>query len=581
MSRKKRARRTSRAVEPAPEAMADARRRRRVARWAALALILAVQVAATVSALTPAPHNGGDNAGYLALAHSLVTTGSYTESWDPETPPHTKYPPVYPALLGAAMVLGAEGWGAFKAISVVFVVASALLTFLWAEGRRGAVFAAPVALLLALSPAVLWSSRWVLSDPLFLALTLFTLWAFQRAAEPGAGRGWVWAGAAAAVLATFTRTAGLPLVLAVAGWLALERRWRTLAAFLGAFALPSGLWWLRGQAGGGAQYVSEFWMVNPYQPDLGTVGVAGLFARMIENLKGYLLEHVPAGLAPYQGGALVALGVVLTLAALAGWALRIRRERTVAELFMPLYFGLILLWPAVWSGDRFALPLYPLVLFYAGEALVDGAKRVHRLAPWGVAVVVVIALAGPQLRSWSALVREASTCTRAVRASGPFACYSDGFQAFTLAARWLGENAPDGAAVFSRKPRIFYTLSGVPSRTYPLTPDPERFLDEAERGGIRYVVLDRVDGLGVRYVGSVVSARPEAFCTLAGLQGADGGRTEILGILGREAEASERRGAEEGTVIVDVCPPGMLRSTPRELPPYTTSRLPLLALPRP
>ena len=133
-------------AELAYEAAEEKRRGRRLAIGAAV-LVLVVQVAATVMALSPAPHNGGDNAGYLSLAHSLVTDGSYVEQWDPEARPHTKYPPVDPTILAGAMVLGAEGWGAFKAISVFFIVVSVFVTFLWALDRRGPRFALVLALL--------------------------------------------------------------------------------------------------------------------------------------------------------------------------------------------------------------------------------------------------------------------------------------------------------------------------------------------------------------------------------------------------------------------------------------------------
>ena len=80
-------------------------------------------------------------------------------------------------------------------------------------------------------------------------------------------------------------------------------------------------------------------------------------------------SHRPTGAAGIVGtdySALTALGVVLTAAAIAGWVLSIRDRVGVAELFFPLYAGLILLWPAVWAGDRFALPLYPLVFLVSG-----------------------------------------------------------------------------------------------------------------------------------------------------------------------------------------------------------------------
>ena len=374
-------------------------------------------------------------------------------------------------------------------------------------------------------------------------------------------------------------TAGLPLVLAVGAALGLARRWRVLAGFTGVFVVPNLLWWLRSQADGGAQYVSEFWMIDPYQPDLGRAGIGDLAARVLENLQGYVLVHIPAGLSPWSGGALTALGLVLMALALAGWVHRIQIRWTVVELFTPLYFGLILLWPAVWSGDRFALPLYPLMLFYAGEALVRGARRIDPRLALAAGVTAVAVLLLPSMQGWGQSVSRATACREGVRVAGPFACYGVGFQQFVSAARWIGENVPDESAVFSRKPRIFYTLSGVRSRTYPLSTDPERFFREARELGVSYVVLDRVDRLGGAYVGAVVRDRPWAFCGLAGV-GEGEIRTQILGIV---EDAVDPRGDTDSasTITLTACPQSMVRLEPRPLPAYSTARLPLLALPAP
>ena len=544
-----------------------------------LVVVALAHLAIALPALNPAPHNGGDNAGYLSLAHSLASGSGYVEAWDPGLAPHTKYPPLYPGMLAGAMGLGAEAWLTFKILSLLLVTVAITLCFVWVRDRNGLFFASCVSLVLAFSPALLWSTNWILSDPLFLALTLACLWSFHRTDHTASPGRWILAGCALAILSTFTRTAGLPLVLAVGAAFGLARRWRALAGFTAAFVVPNLLWWLRSRVGGGAQYVSEFWMIDPYQPDLGRAGIGDLWARVLENLQGYVFVHIPAGLSPWSGGALTALGLVLIAAAVTGWVARIRVRRTVAELFTPLYFGLILLWPAVWSGDRFALPLYPLVLFYAGEALLRGAKRVSPRLPLAAGVVAVAALLVPSIQGWGQSVRRATTCREVIRMSGPFACYGEGFLQFVSAARWVGENVPDGSAVFSRKPRIFYTLSGVRSRTYPLSGDPERFFREAREIGVSYVVLDRVDRLGGAYVGAVVRDRPWAFCGLAGV-GEGEVRTQILGIV---EGAADPGGGDDGapTISLAACPQSMVRVEPRPLPAYSAGRLPLLALPSP
>jgi 4-amino-4-deoxy-L-arabinose transferase-like glycosyltransferase len=572
--------------EPGP---VEASRAEAADRPAWLTPVLGVSVVALAAsmlwlALNPAPHNGGDNAGYLTLAHSLLESGDYVDRWHVSEPAHTKYPPLYPLVLAGAMALGAGTWGAFKVLSLIFVVASAAVVYLWVAERRSPWGAAAVALMIAISPAFVWASSWILSDPLFVFLTLFALWALERGEARREGEEarpvWTVLGAAAAILSTFARTAGLPLILAVGLYWAFRRRWRALAGFGIGFAVPSLLWWLRARGVGDVQYVSEFWMVDPYQPELGRAGFGDLVARVWQNAQGYALEHIPAGLTSYPAGFLSVIGLLLFVLASAGWLARSRRKLGVTEIFAPVYLGLILLWPVVWSGDRFALPLYPLVLFFAWEGLDLALGRVGRWAPTLAAAALASVLSIPALQGWSRSVEQAEACRAAVASNGPFACYHSGYLEFVAASRWLGENAVDGAAVFVRKPRIFHVLSGLRSRTYPFTQDAAQFLREAEALGVGYVILDRVDRLGLTYVGSVVSQRPDRFCSLVGFGSETGPRTEVLGLMA-EPPAGVSRSGEGATAGIGMCGPEWVTKQPRGLPPYSASALPLLSLPSP
>ena len=74
-------------------------------------------------------------------------------------------------------------------------------------------------------------------------------------------------------------------------------------------------------------------------------------------------------------------GLILAGLALGGWLASMRRRRGVAEYFFALSAGLILLWPVQWSGDRFALPLLPLLLRYATDALASLGRKLTRRAP--------------------------------------------------------------------------------------------------------------------------------------------------------------------------------------------------------
>jgi hypothetical protein len=552
--------------------------------------VLGVQFVLALLAFIPAPHNGGDNATYISLAHSLLESGTYRDVFDPGGLPHTKYPPVFPALLALWIALGARTWVALKTVPMVFTTVAVALTYLWASGRRGPWLGGAVALLFAASTALLDASHWILSEPPFLAFTLLSLWAFDRVGpwgprdaepeSPGSAaprrEGVLLAvGGAAATLAYFTRSAGLPLVVAALAWLAWRRRWRSGAALalgLGSLAL---LWWLRARGVTGlSPYSAEFWLLNPYDPSLGRVGPLGLLARFAGNALAYTTRWGPLGLVGSERGWVAPLGVAVVLLAAIGWALRVRATPGVAELFLPLYLGLILLWPEVWSGERFALPLYPLLLFYAAEAVLKGSSRAARPVARGVALLALLALAAPAGVAWARSLEVAAACRETVELAGPWACYGPGVEEFMAVAVWSGAALPEGSSVLTRKPSIFYLMSGVPSRTFPFSDDPEVLLAEARAAGSRYLLLDVWDQQAYLFPLRAVLARPGAFCGISGLSGG----SRLLGI--QPVELEQEAGGPDTPVALADCPPSMLRGgdLPRRLD-YSTTVVPLLARP--
>ncbi|MEX0980438.1 MAG: hypothetical protein WDZ89_05040, partial [Gemmatimonadota bacterium] len=293
----------------------------------------------------------------------------------------------------------------------------------------------------------------------------------------------------------------------------------------------------------------------------------------------------------------------------------------------------------VWSGDRFALPLYPLLLFYSGSFVLDGIRAWTRGAgaaePAGqtgrsssasrgtsrgnegeewrdappsragfvIGAALFLLLAAPALLAWSHSVQRASAC-RAVQAlSGgdPFTCYPGPTGEFVAAARWTGEHLPDGAVVLARKPRLFFVLSGVKSRMYPLSREPEVFREAARDAGAGYLLMDHVDDVGPYYLSSILLERPDFFCSMIAWGRAEEETTKLLGIVPEEGvavrQAGEPRearagvGAGQGAAesvrqnapvpdeMVEIVIPGCDRSVVRDVPlrpSLPLARVPLL-----
>jgi hypothetical protein len=522
-------------------------RRRPIALAAALALL---HVAFALLTFEPRPHTGGDNGAYITLGRSLLEHGTYTELWDPAEPPHTKYPPVFPAILAIAMAAGLVPFVQLKLVVLAFSAAAVAFSFLWLRARRRGALALGIGILLAIAPGVLREGRWILSDVPFWAFTMIALWALERLRPNDWARFAVAAGAI--LLAYFTRSAGLPLVIAALAWLGWRRHWRQFATLAAVIALPVLLWWLRTRAYGPSGYVNEFWFIDPYLPALGTIGVADMFARMGANLVKYATIHMPVLLAGSRGALFATAGTAIAGLAFAGWLLRVRRPRA-SDLFVLFYLGLILIWPAVWSGERFLLPLLPLLLALAAETIMAATRRLapgHDLRAVTLAGVLTAFMAVPGLVAGA---RTGLVCTGRYLDGDPFPClgnpYHEDFFRFSTA---MGDALAPDAVVLNRKPRLFYVLSGgLKSAIYPLSEDPTEFFRAADEAGATHVLFDRLDGVAELYLRPVLAERARAFCLMWASE--DG--TVLFAILPGGADALPMTAAEleSGDIGFSVC----------------------------
>lgn len=487
-------------------------------------VLVAVHLLLSLLTFQPQPHTGGDNAAYVALAQSLLERGEYSNLYDPALPPHTQYPPVFPGILAAALIVGLEPWVGLKVIISLFSAAAVAFGYLWVRRRRRPMLALGTGLVLAASPGVLELGHWVLSDVPFWAFTALSLWAFERLRPELRGRFAI--AVLATVLAYFTRSAGLPLVLAAFGWLALRRRWRQLIV-LAAVTIPLALlWWLRSQGQGGVDYVSQFWLVNPYQPELGRIGIAGLVDRILENGSKYIQTHLPILLTGSAGAPSLPLVLAGLGLALFGWIKRWRRPG-LAELFLPLYVGLLLVWPAVWSGERFLLPALPMLLYYAGDGLTRLARMWRPTATLATGVAALALLIAVGLPNTARAMQLSGRCMLDYRVGNRYPCMPPAWREFFDIGEWTREALPEDAVVLSRKPRLFYAVSGFRGRIYPFSDQPAELVRAASEAGARYAITDGLGGLSQLYLVPAILGRPEAFCVMHALPGG----TAVLGIL--------------------------------------------------
>lgn len=521
--------------------------------WPAAAGVAALHLLFALFAFEPAPHTGGDNAAYIALGRSLLETGEYRSIYDPARPPQTQYPPVFPAILAAAMLVGLMPWVGLKLVTLLFSTAAVGLSYLWIRERAPPRLALAAGLLLAVSPGIIAQSHWILSDVPFWAFTMLALWALETL-KPGDWRRFAVA-VTAILLAYFTRSAGLPLVVAALGWFMLRRRWKEAAILAGVVLPLAALWWLRAQGLGGVDYLNQFLAVDPYRPAAGRLGAGDLLRRMLANDGRYLTHHLPTLMIGATGLLAAIISAIFIALSVLGWVGRMRRPG-VAELFLLLYVGLLFVWPEVWSGERFLLPVYPVMLALAAEAVRDLAAYLGERAPL---VVGGLATAALMLISVPALYRTgqfSAVCGRRYLAGETYACVHPRVLDFLQTAEWARGALPEDAVVISRKPRLFWAVSGRPGRVFPMSRDPDELLAMAREIGARYLVLDHIDALSAYYLAPILVQRPDAFC---GLRYLGPERVSVFGIADDAAAVEDRDSPASGqdadtAIAMHVCP---------------------------
>jgi hypothetical protein len=451
-----------------------------------MALFAAAYVLLVLVLFDPKPDTGGDNVVYMILAESLRTGQGYADIFLPGAPAHIQYPFGLPVLL--SLVFGLAGGisitGA-KVLVMLFGVGAMAFCYLLYErvlGRQAQwVMAAVVSM-----PLFAIAGHRVLTEIPFLCVSLGALYFLVRGEQEDSE--WsCWLGTVLAVAGTLLRTAGIALVVAVAVHLLVKRRFWNFAGLVVLFLALFVPWQVRNaMVGAGPSYFDYLLAKDPYVADFGRIDVGDFAVRVGANLMKYVFEVVPRAFLSVLGKGVAAWAVGLLVLALLKTGFWTRKKQwTVLAAYCVLGFLVLLAWPEVWSGERFALPLIPVLVVYVFIG-VDRLGRKLKLK-WAVPIagsaVVALNLAAVGISAARAIpdwVRYAK--------GDRYAGYSPGWRRYLQAAEWLRDSAAKDKVVLARKPEFVFLESGLRSFCYPFT--NERARVQAAIDSSDYVIIE-------------------------------------------------------------------------------------------
>ncbi len=330
------------------------------------------------------PVLGGDHAAYLLMADYLSPFGVDRHEVIQFAVDYIYFPPLYPLILG---ILGATSAHIelAHAVTITFLLAALVWYFVWArEETHSAFLSFLLTLIFAIIPATFFESFGILSEPLYLWLTLMAIW-FLRKTEPPPSR--LYMAAIVIGLAAITRTAGVALIAAFVVYLFLhkEKQWLSLVlislipiffwnALKWLIDYPSGYMWILTTIAKGKPLLYFLW-VKPVNE------LHGLWVGWITSF-----DHTPVMTSMIVGSAIGAI-------CLAG-AIHRAYLRKFDGIYVVSYLGMLVAWPSTPGAQRFLFVVLP-ILFVQGLLFLSYASR--RFLPskpetFGYVYLLVIAL---------------------------------------------------------------------------------------------------------------------------------------------------------------------------------------------
>ena len=498
----------------------------------------------------------GDNAVFIILAKSILTQGKYSHIGMVSEPSHTQFPFIFPLMLVPIIAIFGINILAMKILITILALASVFLIWFFFKiidnntDQKPNWFPIIIAILSGLSPFMGEFTHKVMSEypyVFFSFLAIIFLAKYHRQER------WLTkTGIATTFLITisyFTRSIGIVIFIGSLLYIFLEGiskqnislRFKKALLIALVFIIATSAWEFRNRSVSSKEkpdYINQFFMKDPYNKDLGTIGFGDLTKRTLDNYNRYknLFANVTVNykfvltflthFLPYSILCLLLLGYFYCLI----------KHRTIVEYVFTLYVFVVLLWP--WSGARFIMPIIPFLLYYFLKSL-GILKSLVLKSGWGkfVAVpilnlILLILIYCLQTQIWirsfspafyliimfcvylfiilGKLILKIRITSAAyvfivllmigtafrptfrenvtVEHRRPY--YQGQWNEYYEMSHWIKANTPEDSIIMSRKPELFYIWTGRKQAIYPFTRDKEAVIGSIYRNNVNYIALD-------------------------------------------------------------------------------------------
>ena len=431
-------------------------------------------------------HTNGDNAIYVILGESIADGNGYRNLHGISESFHSQYPPVFPLLIALTNWITPGTFVDYKMLVTLFYMMSVFACY-WAFSPVSKLTGFLLAVLVGVNFEIVGFGHWIMSEVPSMFFAIMTVGFLLRVHQKKL-KYLILAGVFCS-LGLLTRSALIFLVPSGLLYLWIQKNWKEGALF-GIISMLPVLCWstlknIYGASGGG--YGAQLFRVNPYRPELGTVSFGDMLTRLVDNFTLYSNSIIPSMVFPSvfnnetigtirngQGSALVSvLSILITLVIIAGVIQGIRKKDWLAVSIAVCGSGILLLWPSVWTTQRFVIPLMPFILLLGIHCFSLFNK--WKWSFWLKTFVFVLV-----------------TASSLARMEGGRTSYPPQFVQYKSASQWIGRNSNSSDVISCRKGEFTYLFSDRKCVRYPYSLNPDDLIQNFIKNDVKYVIVDQL-----------------------------------------------------------------------------------------
>lgn len=486
-----------------------------------ICIIIIIFLIAYISIFDTKLDLNGDNAAYYILAKGLSEEKAYVMVSSLGAPPSTHWPPGYPAILAILMTFVSDSIIFLKVFNGILFIFSILI--LWSilkyiKVRWEIIFL--TCLFLLVNSHLLRFSTIIMSEIPFLFFSLLTFYSLIKVDKTKFPfrDGYFYFMIISLVIAYHIRSIGIAVAFGILFFFLFQKRWTHLGTSIFSFVALATPWFLRNEKFGGTSYINQLIQINPYRPELGQAGLSDIFTRIIANTSRYITHEIPSGILPfisadYQITTMIdwIIGIIIFVLIIYG-IIKLPSLKILFIGYLGGTFAILLLWPDVWFGIRFILPIIPILLFLFILGLYEILRYAicysgfsHQFNPLFLLIGLILFIS--PVSDVRAMARQD---------------YPPNWRNYFSIAEWVSQNTPNNSVIACRKPYLFYLKAKRYTRYYARTINELELIQDLQDNNVTHVVLANLGYASTfRNLYPAIQSQPELFEVVLHLQNPD------------------------------------------------------------